>query len=362
MKKLCFVIPSLEPGGMERVMSELISYFSGKPDVDLHVILYGSKRDIFYELPLKNIMVHKPEWEFDISRRLYFTIKTFFYLRRVIKKLNPVSVLSFGEYWNSFVLLALYGMDLPVYVSDRCQPDKKLGSYHDTLRKLLYPTAKGVVAQTKTAKKIYKNKFNHNNVRVIGNPIREICFCQKGSIEEKIVLTVGRLIESKHHDRLIRIFKNIDAPDWKLVIVGGDALKQNGKDKLKKLIFELGMENKVKLTGTVSSVEEYYQKSKIFAFTSSSEGFPNVVGEAMSACLPVIAYDCVAGPSDLIDDGINGFLIPLFDDQRFEQKLKFLMTDQKLRGNMGKAAARKIKQFSIPDIGNKYYEFITEHI
>lgn len=171
-------------------------------------------------------------------------------------------------------------------------------------------------------------------------------------------MTVGRLIESKHHDRLIKIFKDASLPGWKLVIVGGNALKQKGSASLNKLIKELGMEDKVELKGAVSDVEPYYNKSKIFALTSSSEGFPNVIGEAMSAGLPVIAYDCVAGPSDLIDEENTGFLIPLFNDKKYMEKMKLLVNNVDLRVKMGRSGREKINEYDINIIGEKFYSFI----
>jgi GalNAc-alpha-(1->4)-GalNAc-alpha-(1->3)-diNAcBac-PP-undecaprenol alpha-1,4-N-acetyl-D-galactosaminyltransferase len=358
MNKLCLVIPALHAGGMERVMAELAWYFSEKKDLDIHLILYGYKREIFYPIP-ETITVHIPDFEFDNSKRIYYTLKTLLFLRKKIKSLTPDSVLSFGEYWNSFVLLAMLGLNYPVYVSDRCQPDKDLGLFHNNLRRWLYPKAKGVIAQTQKAKEIYKTQFNNNNIRVIGNPIH----LQNSNVEktgkENIVLTVGRLINTKNHDELIKLFVRINDPDWKLVIVGGDAQKQNLMNKLERLIKELNAGDKVILTGNQSNVESYFLKSKIFAFTSSSEGFPNVIGEAQCAGLPVIAFDCVAGPSEMIANGGNGFLIPMFDYDMFYSKLKLLMEDSSLREQFGLKAVESIKKYSVNIIGERFYKFVS---
>jgi GalNAc-alpha-(1->4)-GalNAc-alpha-(1->3)-diNAcBac-PP-undecaprenol alpha-1,4-N-acetyl-D-galactosaminyltransferase len=358
MKNLCLVIPALHAGGMERVMVELAWYFSEKDNLDINLILYGYKREIFYPLPEK-IVVHKPDFEFNNSKRFYFTLKTLLFLRKKIKSLNPDSVLSFGEYWNSFVLLALMGLRCSVFISDRCRPDKSLGLIHDKLRKWTYPQAKGVIAQTEIAKEIYKTQFINNNIKVIGNPIRKLNSSIEKNPKEDIVLTVGRLIKSKNHDELIKLFVKINNPNWKLVIVGGNAQKQNLMNKLKGLIKELNAEDKVILAGNQLDVESYLQKCKIFAFTSSSEGFPNVIGEAQSIGLPVITFNCVAGPSDMIDDGENGFLIPLFDYNMFQSKLKMLMEDEYLREQFGSKARESIKRYSINIIGDQFYKFIS---
>lgn len=359
VKKTIFLaIPSLQPGGMERVMSELASYLCTKIDFDVHLLLYGIKRDVFFDLP-ENINIHKPSFIFNNNVRTWSTFRTIFWIRRKIKLFNPDVILSFGEYWNNFILLSTLGLNHPVFVSDRCQPDKSLGGIHDQLRNCLYPKAAGVICQTKTAKIIYSKMFKHNNFQVIGNPIREIFSDPEKDVpKENIVLSVGRLIKTKHHDDLIKIFAEINPDNWKLIIVGDDALKQKNKERLEKLVNDLKMKDKIELVGKRYDVDDHYKRAKIFAFTSSSEGFPNVIGEAMSAGLPVIAYDCVAGPSDLIQQNKTGFLIKLHDKIGFKQGLVKLIEDENLRFNFGKEAKIKIQDFSVLNIGLKFEKTI----
>ena len=133
---------------------------------------------------------------------------------------------------------------------------------------------------------------------------------------------------------------------------------ENGKVDLsaglKELARELGVEDKVIFTGASKDVNSYLLKSKIFAFTSDHEGFPNSLGEAMAAGLPVVSYDCVAGPSDMIDDGVNGYLVPVFDDELFIKRLDYLMSHEDERQQIGKAAREKIKQFDAKSICDKF--------
>ena len=159
---------------------------------------------------------------------------------------------------------------------------------------------------------------------------------------------------------MINLFAELNRDDWKLIIVGGDAQNQNNMEKLQAQLAEMGDPSNIELAGTQKDVESYLLKSKIFAFTSSSEGFPNVVGEAMSAGLPVISYDCVAGPSDMIEDGVNGYLIPVFDDEMFKKRLLELMDDEEKREKMGKAAKESIKRFEVERIVSDFYQFITK--
>jgi len=287
------------------------------------------------------------------------TIKTILYLRKEIQIIKPDSILSFGEIWNDLVLLSTIGLKYPIFVSDRCRPTKSFGRFHDFLRKHLYPIASGVIAQTEKAKECYSTQFKQNNVPVIGNPINQIEIPEENK-RENIVVSVGRLIDTKNYDQLIDIFAKINNPVWKLVIVGGDALKQTNSVTLQKQINDLGLADRIILAGTQKDVNGFLLKSKIFAFTSSSEGFPNVIGEAMSAGLPVVAYDCVAGPSDMVVDGENGFLIPLFDKQQFEHKLEYLMNNPAAIDTMEINARRSIAKYSENEITAQYYQLLSQ--
>lgn len=357
IKKLCLIIPSLQLGGMERVMSELAIYFCLRDELEVHLVLYGREPEIFYPVP-QALIVHRPTRGFNNTFRQISAIGRLIYLRQTVKKIKPNAVLSFGEYWNSFVLVSLIGLPYPIFVSDRCSPKMDFGIFHRFLRMISYRWAKGIIAQTGIAKEMYFDQVRNKNIAVIGNPIRKIDSPGYPVHKENIVLTVGRLIRTKHHDKLIEIFCKISTPGWKLVIVGGDALKQNNMIRLRELIQKLGMSEKIILAGNQSDVDIYYLKSKVFAFVSSSEGFPNVIGEAMSAGLPVVAFDCVAGPGELIEDGKNGLLVPVLDFQTFLVKLEKLMTDKDLRDELGTYARKSIQDFSLDNIGKKYFDFI----
>ena len=356
--KIAFIILSLKnSGGMERVMSQNITYFASRKKDELHLIMYGPGcKDFFFEVP-KTVFVHTIDSDYNDTHRLLYACKAMLFIRRTIMNIKPDTILSFGEIWNNFVLLSLLGTKKNIYISDRCRPNKSFGKLHDTLRKWLYPKSTGIIAQTQKAKEIYLTQFHHDNIVVIGNPIRQIG--DRGIKRGNIVVSVGRLIDTKNFDQLIEIFAAIDAPDWKLVIVGGDALKQKNSIVLQEQINRLGLQERVILTGQQSDVESYLLRAKIFAFTSSSEGFPNVIGEAMSAGLPVVAYDCVAGPSDMIEDGMNGYLIPLFDKEKFTCKLRELMFDEESVERMGRYASQSIQRFNVNQVTEDYYHVIT---
>lgn len=357
MYKIIFLIPSLAIGGMERVMSQLLNNYSNK-NIELHLILFGKNRDVDYNIPEK-VIIHRPTFLYAQTTRFIFTIKTLFFIRKKVKEIKPATILSFGEYWNNLVLLSLYGLKHPVFISDRSQPNKNLGKVQNLLRNKLYPSASGYIAQTEKAAEISrKNKWNEN-IAIIGNPITQVSE-DKTLEKENIILTVGRLIPTKHIDELMEIFKTIDDKDWKLIVVGGNAKNKHLLEDYQQWVNDWNLEDHIHLVGAQSNVAAYYKKAKIFAFTSSSEGFPNVIGEAMAFGLPVIAYDCLAGPSDLIDDEKTGFLIQERNQNEYIENLKRLMSDAELRKNLGESGKKKTNEFDADIIADRFFNFITK--
>lgn len=355
-KSLCCVIHSLGVGGMERVMSILINDFYYSKNMDVHVIFIGKKPQVFYKIPDK-IKLHFPDFEFDNFKRYHSIFKTILFLRNRVKKINPVAVLSFGEIWNNLVLLSLLAIDTKVFVSDRSKPSKNIGFFNEFLRRLFYPKASGLIVQTQYAKDRASLLGYNNNICVIPNPIYSLNKKAKCK-NNNIVLSVGRLIDTKNYDRLIKMFIELNPHNWRLVIVGGDSMPHSNYNSLNRLISDLGATDKVCLAGLQSNTLDYYLEASIFAFTSSSEGFPNVLGEALSAGLPVISYDCEAGPSEIIINDYNGYLVDLFDDESFKERLSFLINDRKLRQRMSDNALKSIAKYDSKIICNKFYNFI----
>lgn len=345
-------------GGMQRVMSELLWNLAENKFADIHLILYGRNRKDFYTIP-DSVKIYKPQYKIDNYGIIRYLIYIIFYLRKTVKKTNPYSILSFGEVWNNIVLISLLFLKFKIFVSDRCKPDKSLGIIQDIFRKILYKKATGVIVQTEKAKNIYSKNAMNKNVIVIGNPIKKTNENNFSITKENIILTAGRFIPSKNFELLIDIFLKVQFADWKLVILGDDVPGYSIKNKLKRKIKDKNGTNKVCLEGNVKNINEYYLKSKIFAFTSSSEGFPNVIGEAMSMGLPIVAFDCVAGPSDLITDNETGFLIKLLDLETFSEKLLTLMHDANKREEMGRKGKVFIEKYASNVITEKYFNVLV---
>lgn len=350
MKRICIIVPTMLGGGMERSMSELANYFVQR-GIEVHLVFF-LEHDLFYYVH-NDIKVHFPDFPYgtDVLSKFVFRLKMFFFQRKILKRIKPDAVLSVPQGYSDLTILASIGLGVPVFVSIRNNPLKKLPWYRFVLRKFLYPIAAGIVAQTDVAKKSLV-RFN-DNVKVIPNPVRNLMAYPK-NIQAKVVLNVGRLVNGKNQKSLIEIFSKTNNEGWELWLVGEGPMKHY----LESCISERGLESKVFLKGQVKNIDEILGQSDIFAFTSLSEGYPNSLLEAKAYPLPCISYNCVAGPSDIINDGYDGFLISVGDKQEYLTKLQKLMDDESMR-NLFKERGIKTRETNRPEVlGEEYLNFL----
>lgn len=324
-EKILFVTPNMERGGMQRVVSLILNYAATN---DREVSILCLKDNVVEYTLHDKIAITTPPHLY--KQGIINKLKTFKFLIKNLKQNRPNVVLSCNEVYNPIVVLACKLTRTKVYISDRSNPYKELRKTVQTFRKICYPFADGMIAQTDLAKKLFVKRKYNNNIIVIPNPLREI---NDNYVREKrrVIVSVGRLVFTKRFCDLIEIFSSIDvSKEWELHILGDGPEKEN----LTKLINSLKVSDKVKLKGQVKDVDYYLSKASIFAFTSISEGFPNALSEAVALPLPVIAYDCPAGPSDIIKDGKNGYLISIDNRQQYKDKLEKMMLSKELRNKM----------------------------
>jgi len=199
------------------------------------------------------------------------------------------------------------------------------------------------------------------NVYVMPNPLtisREFEDLQK----RKVVISMGRLSPKKNFSSLINAFSLVVSkfPEWTLEIYGDGPEKM----KLDQLIINNNLQQSVFLKGQSTEVSRLFTSSSIFAFTSTLEGFPLVLVEAMSRGIPLVSYDCKYGPSSIISDGIDGFLIKENDEKEFAKKLHLLMGDTSRRIKMGKNGQKKSVQYHPEEIAERWmklFSFLIEN-
>jgi len=351
--KIALITPSLKAGGLEKVVSMLASYGAGKYSI---VVIMLTSEKPFFTLDEKVQLTQTP-LKITTSNKVKRFFTNGYWLRKTITAIEPNIICSFGEKYNPYVLLSLAGLNIPIYVANRASPMTYLKGYRGIITPMLYKLASGVILQTQKSEDLLQPRYHMKNTCVIGNPIDIVYPQNKGKL---IILNVGSIGGNKNQDWLISYFNELKSKKalWELHFLG-DGVKRKYCEGL---VDSYGIQDKVVFHGVKKNPKAYYTNASIFAFTSTSEGFPNALAEAMAAGCACIAYDCVAGPSDIIDDGISGFLIPVGDEEQYKEKLQLLMMDEELRRRFGEAAREKMKQFEASKIAKRFYEFITEPI
>ncbi len=353
--KIAIVIPKLTCGGTERTAVELANYCVSK-GINVTIMLMH-KEVKFYGINPDVNLVEPSVYKRKIGKLIYpfFII---YFLRTRLKKVEPDIVLALG--YIVYTLFSSLFIRTKVIISFRSSPNRVRFPNNRVLN-LLYKFSHwiikdrvdGMIAQTTMALEIYNRRYNCPIV-VIPNFLRDL---KKYEIaKQNQIVNVGHCSFEKGQHYLIKAFAELDAPDWKLVIVG-DGPKRMELQGLSEL---LGVSDRVIFTGYRKDVDFFLAQSKIFASTSIIEGYPNALIEAMATPLPAVCFNCVSGPSDIIVDGENGFLIKVGDIQAFAVKLQELIDQPKLRERIQKKAIEIKYDNDISKIAPKYLEFFSE--
>lgn len=351
--KVLMVIPSLGSGGAERVLTGLANDWISKNKCTLEIILLMDSDD-FYQVD-NRIKIHRLNYAAGGAFKIIKLLILLFKLRALIKDIKPDICLSFIKESNILTILATRWLNLKVIISERNSPLAPISKLYKTLRKNLYTQANGLIVQTQEYKDFVLREIGSINQEIIPNPVRNIhCLNEH---KEKIIINVGRLIPVKGQSYLLEAFARCqNADDWRLVILGEGVLKQELIAQAKRL----GIGQRVTFIGATKEVDQWLCHSSIFAFTSTSEGFPNALAEAMSASLPCVSFNCVTGPKELIQDNINGYLIEVGDVNTLINRLECLIGSESLRQKLGFNAKKSIESLDFDNISERYFSFLLK--
>lgn len=164
-----------------------------------------------------------------------------------------------------------------------------------------------------------------------------------------MILAVGRLIESKRFEVLLQSFAGLARafPDWDVCILGEGPLRE----PLQQAAQRLGLAGRIMLPGFSKTPADWYSRADIYVLTSSYEGMPNTLIEAMAHGIAPIAFDIMTGPKDVLQGGALGMLLP--DDDhvgRLAEALRSLMSDHERRTRMGANARAVLEIYAMPKI------------
>ena len=212
-----------------------------------------------------------------------------------------------------------------------------------------------MVVLTEKDKQNYRENINTNKpIYVIANPMKRNEY--QYDVNSKIILSAGLLLPIKGFDKAIQVAAKVlpKYPEWKWIICG----EGPERSKLESMIREFGVEEQVLLLGTVQNMDMIYQKAAMYVLTSEMEGLPMVLLEAKSWGLPIVSFDIMTGPSDIISDGVNGYLIKPYDINDMANKVEILVKDDKIRDMFSNNSQHETDKFDFSNIIKKWEQIV----
>jgi glycosyltransferase involved in cell wall biosynthesis len=395
--KIAFCTPALySAGGVERVVSFKASYFAEQLGYDVTIIVTeGQGRACYFPLSDK-VKVINFELGFEELWKASFMKKVYLYLtkQRQYKRLLKTELIHI----RPDITINMLRREIN-FLTDIPDGSKKIGELHvnranyrnfeandSNIIKRLFAKfwMRSLVEKLRRLDQLVvltdKSKASWpelSNVTVIPDPItilrekgivNNVKFAVAGKRGDGVnrVVTIGRYAYQKGYDLLLQAWAEVERTrkeergrrneemreleNWTLDIYG-----QGDQTDYRQLMAELGIDsNRCHLNGPVEDVVKAYQESSIFVLSSRFEGFGMVLIEAMACGLPVVSFDCPAGPDEIITDGVDGLLVPSGDVHALAEKLMVLMTDENLRRRLGQQARQTAQRYEMTTIANQW--------
>lgn len=349
--KVILYAPSIHTGGgTERVLVNLANELHARGfHVTIAVNMIGSRllyptndgidlRQFWLE---KSKRKHPKSMIFKIMNRLFKTWLLGQFLQKIIKNDNAIIIgFSTGVILNCFKTKfadkVIAFEHWPYWINSK-NPKQKKGI------KSIYPRLSLIIVLTNHEKEVYKS-LGCENVLVIPNAYSFLPD-QPARLDNKIVLSIGHFNEQKRRDLLVESWGYVHEkhPEWELVIVGDG----HQKEETVRQIENLGLTTSIKIVDPTPEIHGFYEDCSIFALSSEFESFSLVLQEAKTYGIPCVAFDVVAGPSEVLQDQKDGFLVDFPDTKTFAAKVNLLIENETLRKEFSIAARQDaIAKFS----------------
>ncbi|MEM7406148.1 MAG: glycosyltransferase family 4 protein [Pseudomonadota bacterium] len=354
--RLCFLVGSLDGGGIARVVSTMANYWDER-DREISILTFDG-RGVRPLYPLNHdVRVERLDLLSDSTGKLRAVVSNVVRIQRIRAALQaekPDAVMAFGATTNVLGLLATRGLNCSVLVSERVDPvAEPIGRFWNAARGLTYRWATHIVLQTEAMRARSPAGWQARSV-TIPNPVPALdapAPAARPRARPRVV-AMGRLAYQKGFDLLLDAFARIHPqhPDWELVVWG----EGPERTALEAQTTRLGLAAAVCFPGATDRAFEELAAADLFIMPSRYEGFPNALCEAMSAGLPVIATDCPSGPAEIVRDGIDGLLVESEDVDALADALDSLFADAGMRTRLGGAARSVVERFSVSEVMSQW--------
>lgn len=374
MKLIYCTHSTCNPGGMERVLLNKVTYLSQLPGWEVAVVTTDQhQRSPFYPFPERVRMMDLGiNYSEDNGKGAWKKITG--YLRKRKEHKRKLTALLLKE--KPDIVVSLYPSESS-FIPDIKDGSKKVLELHYCKFFRLQYGRKGLLGwidklRTRQDEQIVRrfDKFvvltnedrgywgNLPNIEVIPNAAMHVSDAYS-DVMNKRVIAVGRLDYQKGFDRLIQAWELVQYTgkftDWKLDIFG----QGEWREMLQQMIDKAELQNTVCLNRPTKQIGEEYVKSDMLVMSSNYEGFPMVMIEAMACGLPVVSFDYKCGPKDIIQTGINGLLVPNGDIQALADAMMKVMEDEAYRKMLSLNARKVVDTYSEQAVMSQWIRLFT---
>lgn len=310
----------LTGGGIEHVMITLAEEFLHR-GVETDIILLQRKGELQGRLP-PDARVFNLEAE-----RLFESVPA---LAEYFRDHHPFALLSAAPYLNRVALFArvLAGVSIPIVISEHnVSPIAGSNSFLPDwglmqLTRQIYSLADRMIAASEAiAEGVSRSlELRREEFDIIYNPVvgpktfelaeQSVDHPWFSDERQPVVLGAGRLVKDKGFSTLLRAFAQIRETRRARLAILGEGKKRPALEQEAK---QLGVSDHVWMPGFVSNPMKYMADASVFVLSSKSEGLGNVLIEAMACGTPVVSTDCPGGPSEILEEGKYGKLVPVED-------------------------------------------------
>jgi glycosyltransferase involved in cell wall biosynthesis len=355
--KIALVGYRLSIGGAERALANL-SIFFDKNNIEVHNIIVIDAVSYPFAGKLLNLGKHK-----NGSTGLINKLERLFILKKYLKENNFDYIIDFRFRIKPFqeLLIAKWLYRSKVIFSVRSYLIDHYLPKNVFLTRFMYDRCFKIISVTHKTQQLIEEKYKLKNVQTIYNPIDidaiKIKSNESLNIDFEYIIGVGQMETNiKQFDKLIAAYANSDLPksNIHLVLLGDGERKISLEDLAK----QKNISDKVHFLGFQDNPYKYLKKAKFFALTSLNEGLPNVILEALACQTPVVAFDCLSGPSEMIINHENGILVENQNVEKLTEALDLLVNDTTLYNYCKINTLKSIEHFSVENIGKQWLDLM----
>lgn len=353
--KIAFHINTLTKGGAERAVTNLAQAFTEFGHEVTIITSFKNKSE--YQVPKQ---VRRINLSDTYSKSFFYRIIVLaFFLRRTCNKEKFDVIIPFISGSILRALFACCFSSTKIIGSVRNDPAYEYaGLLGKFMSHFLMNHLDGCVFQTSDACRYFPKKLQSKAV-VIFNSIKDDFFMASRSPIRNRILNCGRLCPQKNQLMLIRAFSKAHQknPSLELHIFGKGELYNVLNDEIE----ILNLKSCVFLEGETSNVKKEYEQCDLFVLSSNFEGMPNALMEAMAVGAPCISTDCpCGGPRSLIENNVNGILVPVNDELRMCDAIIKLVSDSKLLSTLGNNASNSVRNLTGASIVKMWLDYVSK--